>query len=708
MTRFAGEDCPSLVEALERQVRQRPQQAALTFLADGESVAEQLSYEAFQRRVLALAAHLQAEGAAGERVLLLLPSGIDYVVAFWACLHAKAVAVPLYPPGSSMHAARVARVASHCGARWAITHSGLLASAQRQLAQPGASAGRMRWVAADAVARERPAPGAWRAPLLQAEDLAFLQYTSGSTGEPRGVMVSHGNLLRHAGGLARALRMDERDVMVSWLPLFHDMGLIGTVLQPLLVGAQVVLMPPATFVQRPARWLEALSHHRGTMSFAPNFAYDLCATVPPEGLDLSRWRLAINAAEPVQAETVRRFGQRFAAAGLRQAALAPAYGLAEATLMVSTHPGAEGPPAPLWPVDAAELARGRIRPASHAGRSSWVVSCGQPQWPGSLSIVDPDSRQPLAEGQVGEIWVRSPGVAQGYWHSPESTQQTFHATRADGDGPWLRTGDLGALWQGQLVVAGRIKDLVIVRGQNHHPGDLEHSAWLSHAALAPGRIAAFAVEVDGEERVAMAAELRRTERKRFDGEAMAHGIAAALAEEFGLRLHALVLLAPGALPITSSGKVQRQACRRAFLEGRLDALFVWQAAGPAPVADGLAPGAAQEPSPDPHDASAPLLALLLEHTAAVLRLDDARRAELRHGFAQQRLAMLGVDSLAAIELSHRLHAATGEELGVAALLGGDVAADLARQLHERQLMRQLGRAAGQDEARSHDTEVWTL
>jgi hypothetical protein len=376
--------------------------------------------------------------------------------------------------------------------------------------------------------------------------------------------------------------------------------------------------------------------------------------------------------------------------------------------MVSTHADGAGLGSALVHVDAAELAQGRVLPCSAASaRGQWLVRCGRPQWPGSVAVVDPETCQVLGEGRVGEIWVRSAAVALGYWHNPEATQHTFHATLADGDGPWLRTGDLGAWWTGELVVAGRIKDLVIVRGQNHHPGDLEHSAWLSHAALAPGRIAAFAVEVDGEERVAIAAELRRTERKRFDGLAIALGIAAALAEEYGLRLHALVLLPPGALPITSSGKVQRQACRRAFLEGRLDALYAWQAAEPAVgQADGDA--AADVAMPRPEDSGEPLLDLLRELTADVLRLDDDRRAALRAGFGEQRLAMLGVDSLAAIELSHRLHVATGEELGVSTLLGGDVAADIARHLNNRVMMRRISQPAAQGEAEAGGTEVWTL
>ena len=564
----------SILSSLRRQAVQRREQPALIFLADGEHETCRLSHGELHERARSLAARLQAEGLAGERVLLLLPSGVDYVVAFLGCLYAKAVAVPAYPPASDNHAGRVEGILGDCDPRCALTVAHLLQPLRTRFEAviPDAD---MLWIAVDEASAEEARTAA--APESRPDDLALLQYTSGSTERPRGVMVTHGNLLDHARMHAAAWELRETDVFVSWLPLFHDMGLIGAVLQPLYQGACVVLMPSAAFLQKPLRWIDALSRYKGSVAYAPDFAYALCADALGESgrRDLSSWRIACNAAETVHAETLMRFASRFAADGFRADALVPGYGLAEATLVVSCSLRPQS--ASRWMhCSASALEAGRLTPRGAEDERSLPIACtGRPSSHLKVVVVQPDGGERSQDGQVGEVWVQAASVARGYWRKPEPTLNTFQARLADGEGPFLRTGDLGAYHGSELYIVGRLKDLIIVRGQNHHPGDIEHTAWRAHPALAHGGGAAFAVEIDGEERLVLVLEVRRTERKRFDGGRIVEAVLAAVAQHHGLQLHALRLLKPGEIPRTSSGKIQRHACKRDFLAQRFNALFSW-------------------------------------------------------------------------------------------------------------------------------------
>jgi len=569
-----GENNGSLLDRLQRQAARRAAQPALIFLADGEHETARLNYGELHGRARSLAARLQARDLGGERVLLLLPSGVDYVIAFLGCLYAGAVAVPAYPPASASHARRVEGIFGDCGARCVLTLADLLQPLRTQL-EALASESDILWVTVDDASDEEVL--AWTAPAAGPDDLALLQYTSGSTGSPRGVMVTHGNLLDHAGMQAEAWQLSEADVFVSWLPLFHDMGLIGAILQPLYQGACVALMPSAAFLQRPMRWIDALSRYKGSVAYAPDFAYALCADAPADsrGRDLSSWRVACNAAEPVHAATLLRFAERFAADGFRADALAPAYGLAEGTLMVST--GLRRRAARPWmQCSASGLEAGYLLPCNAPEERSLHVTCAGRTAPHlEVVVVQPDRGEPCQEGQVGEVWVQGASVAQGYWRKPGPTTNTFQARTSDGRGPFLRTGDLGAFRGGELYIVGRLKDLIIVRGQNHHPGDIEHTVWLAHAALVRGHGAAFSIEIDSEERLVLVLEVRRTERKRFDGRQIVEAVRAAVAQHHGLQLHALMLLKPGEIPLTSSGKIQRHACKRDFLAQQFKPLFSW-------------------------------------------------------------------------------------------------------------------------------------
>ncbi len=711
---------PTVLHAFRRQARQRPAKTAIRFLPEGSADAgdeDIASYAALEQRVDGIAAFLHAAGAAGERVLLLMPPGIDYIAGFLACVAAGALAVPAYPPGSSAHAQRIARIAADADARFVLCHAAQALRRNEAVPAPESPLHRAQWIAVDA---SEPGDVPVHLPQAPAEGLAFLQYTSGSTTEPRGVQVTHANLMAHARWMRDALAQDADDVFVSWLPLFHDMGLIGMALQALAVGATLVLMPPAAFLQRPLRWLQAIHRHGGTVAYAPNFAFDLCcdaAEADPAAratLQLSQWRVVGNAAEPVSQRTMQRFHQCFAAQGLRWQALTAGYGLAEATLTVGVAPVRTTG----FAVDARSLEAGRLRPAlpatpaAPAPRSRVLVRCGTAS---ALHIVDPDSARPRAEGEVGEVWLQGPLVAAGYWGRPEESARVFQARLADGRGPFLRTGDLGALVRGELYVVGRLKDLIIVRGQNHHPADLEHTALAAHAALA--RVAA--VPVDGAlEGVALVAELRREARRSFDGETIVAALRAAVAEAHALDLQAVVLVRPATLPLTSSGKLQRRTCRQQFEEGRLAALFTWQAEVPAGQHRAQPPGVAPSPPPDldtlmqrpAEEARQALADLLFDLLAQALRFDAERRAALRPGFEQQRLSMLGLESLAAIELSSSVGKALQLDVPVADVLGGQTAGEVITQLQQQlTLKRLMARPASATAAGSEAPgEVWVL
>ncbi|HEY4588890.1 MAG TPA: fatty acyl-AMP ligase, partial [Thermoanaerobaculia bacterium] len=478
----------TLVELLSRRAQAQPERRAYTFLLDGEREEVHLSYGELDRQARSIAARLQALGVAGERALLLYPPGLQYAAAFFGCLYAGVTAVPVYPPRPNRPDPRFLAILSDARARVVLTTSAILPNAERLLAGKAP----VVWLATDGLdegAEEQLEPA------VSPEDIAFLQYTSGSTSAPKGVMVSHGNLIHNERLIQAAFGVGPDSVVVGWLPLYHDMGLIGNLLQPLWAGCSCVLMSPVDFLQKPLRWLAAVSRYGGTVSGGPNFAYDLCSRkIRPEdraGLDLSRWEVAFNGAEPVRAETLERFAAAFAPCGFRRSAFFPCYGLAEATLFV-TGAGREEPPV-VGRFRVPDLERNRAV-ADDAGRA--LVSSGRATPPPvgqEVAIVDPESRLPLADGEVGEIWVAGPSVAQGYWSRPEPTEATFRAFTVSGAGPFLRTGDLGFLSGGELFVTGRAKDLIIIRGRNHYPQDVELTVESSHAALRPGCCAAFAV-----------------------------------------------------------------------------------------------------------------------------------------------------------------------------------------------------------------------
>jgi amino acid adenylation domain-containing protein len=544
-------------ELVRTRGRRHGRRRAFLFLADGEREAVSLAYDRLAAEVERLSARLAGEAGRGERALLVYPPGLEFVVAFLACLDAGVVAVPVHPPSPRAGLGALPSFAADAEPRLVLGTGEQLARLRRAGGGDDPALAAARWHAT-ALGAAGTAPPAAREPSPPADDdVAFLQYTSGSTGAPRGVMVSHANLHANEEAMRRAFAMDEASVVVSWLPPYHDMGLIGTLLQPLWCGGTAVLFSPLAFLQRPRRWLEAVTRYRATVTGGPDFGYALTERrVPPaerSGLDLSSLRVAFSGAEPVRAETLDRFAAAFAPCGFRREAFYPCYGLAEATLFVTG--GA---------VDAAPVVR--EVPAAGAAGAAPRVGCGG-AWAGEAVVVaDPESGRPLPAGREGEIRVAGPSVARGYWRRPEESARVFGSPLSPGGPPFLRTGDLGVLGAaGELFVTGRLDDLMIVRGRNLHPADLEQAAEAAHPAVRPGGAAAFGVEADGEERVVVACEVERR-REEDAGEAAAR-VRAALVEAHDVAAWDVLALGAGALPRTTSGKVRRGECRRRYEEG---------------------------------------------------------------------------------------------------------------------------------------------
>ncbi len=559
----------------------QPSRDALVFLENGEDQSAALDYRALHQRAMAIAAELKHRGLQGERVLLLLPSGMEYVLAFFGCLYAGVVAVPAYPPRNNWHAERVAVIARDAGACATLTLSNLGSEISARLLDAGSSAAEAI-IAIDRIDLMR---AGFAEQQIGADTLAYLQYTSGSTGNPKGVMVRHGDLLKNCALYSAALGLEKGETLVSWLPIFHDMGLVQGIVMPLTLGGTAVFMPPAALLQKPVSWLRAISRYRAAFSGGPNFAYELCAskTAPEEldGLDLSCWRAALNAAEPISPATVRKFAEKFSAAGLQSTTLIGGFGLAEATLYVSCGKAGEAVPA-LW-INRHALEQGRVeigaaeQPGCQALISSGVVGVDP-----EVCIVDAERGQRCAPSEIGEIWVCGSSVCAGYWQLERETKETFGATLAERPGRrYMRTGDLGFIHDGQLYVTGRLKDLIIIRGANHYPQDLEQTAENSHPALRKGGWgAAFTLDdAPDAPQLVLVHEVERTARKKLDVNEVGLAVMQAITGQHGIDVDIVVLVEPAGVPKTSSGKIQRKPCKQLFLDNELREIGRWQRAG---------------------------------------------------------------------------------------------------------------------------------
>ncbi|WP_170107892.1 non-ribosomal peptide synthetase [Micromonospora echinospora] len=665
----------TLVWLLRWRAAHQPDRLGYVFLGD-DGAEEALTYADLDRRARLIAAQLrQADIGVGERALLLYPPGAEFLAALFGCLYAGVVAVPTFPPNPmrlDRTMPRLLATVADAAPAVALTTAPLLTLAEG-LAPAATAFGQIRWIATDGPAGETD----WLPPPVDGDALAVLQYTSGSTGRPKGVMLSHGNLLHNSRLIRHFFGTTADSRGMSWLPPYHDMGLIGGLLQPMFGGFPVWLMSPLDFLRQPLTWLELLSQHRITVSGGPNFAYDLCVSKTTarqrERLDLSAWQVAFNGAEPVRHATMRRFAEAFAPAGFQTEAFLPCYGLAEATLIVTGGRASST----AGDVDRAALARGEVTPTDDPTRR--LVSCGPSAPDQQIEIIDPDTSRRCPPDQVGEVWLRGPSVAHGYWGRPDDSREVFRARITDDpDNDYLRTGDLGFLRNGELVVTGRLKDLIIIRGRNLYPQDIEATAERAHTALRAGCGAAFAMEEDGEERLAIVHEVVRGS-ENIDVADIAGEIRRHVAEQHEAQVGLVVLIAAGGLPKTSSGKVRRDACRRQLLAGDLPELARSTTATGNPA--------------DPADAA-------VLHRAELAAASAERRRELLETYLRRLTATscgmppadlatdvpllaAGLDSLAAQELLHRGEADLGLRLPLAAILSGATLADVAAQLADQ-------------------------
>jgi len=562
----AGMPFTDLNHLLRTRAERTPERVAYHFSLDGDQFGEAITYGALDSRARAVAGLLLQHGRPGDRVLL-LDGGRAFLCALFGCLYAGMVAVCADLPRAGRPLTRLSRILCDAEPRIALGMAG--ATPQR----PDLTALLAEWDCMPLSTNDAPVRPPTQPVFHPGPDaLAWLQYTSGSVGDPKGVMVDHGNVLATLLDLDRAWRHGSDSCMVSWLPVFHDMGLVYGVLQPLYNGFPCYLMSPMSFLQQPTRWLHAISRFGATHCAAPNFAFRLCVeTANPERLsrlDLRTVRVLLNGAEPLHDEVLRRFTQTFAPCGLDPDALCPGYGLAEATLKVSTKP--RGAAIRRLAVDPQALERGRVieRPQAEGGRV--LVGHGHSDIEAGIEIVDPHTLRRCAPGQIGEIWVTSASVARGYWRRPRETAEAFQARLGEADeGPFLRTGDLGFFDRGDLFITGRLKDVIVIFGRNHYPQDIERTVQACDAALRPDHGAAFAIDTGEGEELVIVQEVRRSVWRDLDAQRVVGHIREAVAQVHDLNVSAVALIAPGTIARTTSGKIQRAACRNGYLCGTL-------------------------------------------------------------------------------------------------------------------------------------------
>lgn len=558
-------------------LEQTPNQLAYIFLKDGQNQESSIDYKTLEQESKAIADSLLSLCRQGDRALLLYLQGLEFITAFLGCLYAGIVAVPAYPPKRNQKMSRLLAIIEDSRPQIILTTSSLLEKIKSTL-ESFLDLSVTRLLVTDNVNNNQDFK--LHLPRISGDTLAFLQYTSGSTGAPKGVMISHDNVAHNSAYIQKAFQLTGKSVSMTWLPSFHDMGLIDGIIQPLYTGFLGVVMSPESFLKNPILWLEAITKYQATHSGGPNLGYELCVqritSEQQEMLDLSSWISAYNGAEPIRRKTMENFINKFQSSGFQSRYFYPCYGMAEATLMIS---GGNIEDEPVYlNVQSESLENNQVVEAEKDSKNyQELVGCGHVWENMAVKIVDPESCLECDENQVGEIWVSGSSVAQGYWQQEEKTITNFQAKLADGDqGNFLRTGDLGFRREGELFITGRIKDVIIIWGRNHYPQDIEYSVQQSHQALRLDSGAAFTIEVDNQDKLVIVQEVERTYLSKLNVNEVFSAIREAVALHHALQVYAIALIKPASILKTSSGKIQRQACRHAFLTNRLAIVAQWQ------------------------------------------------------------------------------------------------------------------------------------
>ncbi|HAU1151141.1 TPA: fatty acyl-AMP ligase [Legionella pneumophila] len=568
--------CQSLVDVVRLRALHSPNKKSCTFL--NKELEETMTYEQLDQHAKAIAATLQAEGAKpGDRVLLLFAPGLPLIQAFLGCLYAGCIAVPIYPPAQEKLLDKAQRIVANSKPVIVLMIADHIKKFTADELNTNPRFLKIPAIALDSI--ELSKSNNWQPTSIKSNDIAFLQYTSGSTMHPKGVMVSHHNLLDNLGKIFTSFHMNDETIIFSWLPPHHDMGLIGCILTPIYGGIQAIMMSPFSFLQNPLSWLKNITKYKATISGSPNFAYDYCVKrireEKKEGLDLSSWITAFNGAEPVRAETMEHFYQTFKEYGFRKEAFYPCYGLAEATLLVTG--GTPGNPYKTLTLAKEPFQDHRVHFSDDNSPGSYkLVSSGNPIQ--TVKIIDPDTLTPCDFDQVGEIWVQSNSVAQGYWNQPEETKHAFQGKIKENESSsiYLRTGDLGFLHDNELYVTGRIKDLIIIYGKNHYPQDIEYSLMHSPLHHVLGKCAAFVIQEEHEYKLTVMCEVKNRFMDEVTQDNLFNEIFELVYENHQLEVHTIVLIPLKAMPHTTSGKIRRNFCRKHLLDKTLPIVATWQ------------------------------------------------------------------------------------------------------------------------------------